>query len=319
MKTFLKKKGMLSAAVAVAILVSPAVAARQTAPAKETETDEAVATSTVAVTRNIVYARVGEHDLLLDLYEPTKGGGPFPGVICIHGGGMSGGNKTAFGRHAAYLAERGYVAVSVDYRLSGVAKYPASINDCKAAVRWMRANAKKYRIAPDRIGAIGGSAGGYLVAMLAATTDKPEFDGEVGVTGFSSRVQAAVPLAPPADLLLRARMMPGAGTTKSYTAYLGAGPDENPRRWEQASPINHVDRKSAPMLIMHATGDPTTPYQVSVELQKRCEAVGAQSELVPIEYNSHSFWSAKNWFGPTMERATAFFDRQIGDSHLFSP
>jgi len=297
--------------LAVGALISMTAAAQHAGSRQQATPQASVATSEVTVTKEIVYARVGEHDLLLDLYEPTSGTRPFPGVICIHGGGMSGGSKSAFGRHASYLAQHGFVAVSVDYRLSAEAKYPASIHDCKAGVRWMRANAEKYRIAADQIGAIGGSAGAYLVAMLAATADKPEFDGEVGVRGVSSRVQAAIALAPPADLLLRAKMLPGAGTTQSYTDYLGAGPDENLRLWEQASPIHYFDRHSAPMLIMHATGDPTTPYQISVELHKRCQAVGAEAQLVPIEYKGHSFWSTKKWFDPVMERATAFFTRTL--------
>lgn len=113
----------------------------------------------------LTYAQYGSRELKLDLFKPAEQNNPLPAIVCIHGGGWRNGTGKGFNRIAKYFAERGYVAVSISYRLSGEAPFPAQIQDCKAAVRWLRANAERYGINPDRIGATGHSAGGHLAAL----------------------------------------------------------------------------------------------------------------------------------------------------------
>jgi len=136
-----------------ALLVSPR------APAQE----QRVA---IQVERDLVFATVAGQELKLDLARPAEGEGPFPAVVCIHGGGWVGGSRSQMTRTIEVLAGRGYVAITPDYRLAPRHPFPAQVEDCKAAVRWLRANAGKYRVNPERIGAVGLSAGGHLSCML---------------------------------------------------------------------------------------------------------------------------------------------------------
>ena len=130
-----------------------------------------------------------------------KPGVQLPAVVCIHGGGWAKGNRTNHEKVAQALAARGYVAATISYRLSGEAPFPAAIHDCKAAVRFLRANAKEYGIDAEQIGAIGLSAGGHLTALLATSAGVAELEGEGGNAEFSSAIQAAVPMGAQTDLL----------------------------------------------------------------------------------------------------------------------
>jgi len=152
------------------------------------------------VERNIVYARIGERELLLDLYRPEDAEGLLPVVLWVHGGGWRNGSKDAPNR-AVGLVRRGYALASVGYRLSPEAIFPAAIEDCKAAVRWVRANADEHGLDPDRIGAWGSSAGGHLVALLGTTGDVDEFDTNEENRERSARVQAVCDWFGPTDFL----------------------------------------------------------------------------------------------------------------------
>ncbi|MCX7825635.1 MAG: alpha/beta hydrolase, partial [Verrucomicrobiae bacterium] len=153
----------------------------------------------VEVIADVVIGKGGDRDLHVDIARPKNPPqAPMPAVLWIHGGGWSGGSHK--GNRAMMLATRGYFTASVEYRLSGEAKWPAQIEDCKHAVRWLRANAAKYNVNPDRIGCWGSSAGGHLCAFLGVSGDKPEFEGKGGYAGVSSRVQAVVDYCGPADM-----------------------------------------------------------------------------------------------------------------------
>src|SRR5215510_9833699 len=147
--------------------------------------------SEIRVERDIVYGKGDQMDLQLNLAIP-KGKGPFPAVVCIHGGGWYRGQRQDMDFMTELLARRGFVAATVSYRLVSTARFPAQIEDCKAAVRWLRANAAKYHIDPDRIGAIGPSAGGHLACLLGVTEKKDGLEGSGGNPDHSSGVQAVV-------------------------------------------------------------------------------------------------------------------------------
>src|SRR5581483_3788056 len=151
---------------------------------------------------DVVYGKAGDIDLKLDLYLPkAEAKKPRPVVVWIHGGGWSGGNKSSGARLADLVSTGDYAGVSVGYRLTGVAPWPAQIHDCKAAIRWIRANAKKYNFDPDRIGVWGSSAGGHLVSMLGTSGDVKDLEGSNGSPGQSTRVRCVVDFCGPSDFL----------------------------------------------------------------------------------------------------------------------
>ena len=147
----------------------------------------------------IEYSNPDNQHLQLNLARPKKGTGPFPTIICIHGGGFRAGKREGYDGLCARLAQQGYVAMTVSYRLAPKYPYPAAIHDVKAAVRWARANAAKYGIDPDRIGVTGSSAGGHLAQFLAVTSDVKEFEGDGGHADKSSKVTCVVNVYGPSD------------------------------------------------------------------------------------------------------------------------
>lgn len=245
----------------------------------------------VRVERDIVYAQYGERKVLLDLYLPKeKPEKPLPCIVVIHGGGWRNGSKQTFARHAAHLAEQGFAAACIGYRLLPEVEFPAPVMDCKAAVRWVRANAAKHGIDPDRIGAIGGSAGGHLVAMLGTSHKAVELEGDGGNAGVSSRVQAVVAMAAPADMSRFAER---------------TGLDEKIARI--VSPVSHLDKEAAPMLLLHGERDNLVPMAQSELLLSKCRGAGVKAELVVMKDGVHAFWNQNQWFGDTMDRAVKFF------------
>src|SRR5436309_2755482 len=171
-------------AVAVAILIGASVSAAQ--PPK------VVVPEGVVFERDIEYANPDDQHLKLNIARPKEGDGPFPAVLCIHGGGFRAGSREGYNGTILKLAQNGYVAITVSYRLAPKYQFPAAVHDTKAAVRWLRANSKKYHIDPERIGVTGGSAGGHLAQMLGVTTDVKEFEGDGGNAKESIAVRCVV-------------------------------------------------------------------------------------------------------------------------------
>jgi acetyl esterase/lipase len=264
----------------------------------------------VEMKTGLIYATVNGRKLHLDLFLPKQGQGPFPGVVYIHGGGWRSGVKEQFHRQAAYMATKGFAGACIEYRLSGEAKYPAAVQDSKAAVRWMRANAEKYQIDPNRIGAAGGSAGGHLVAMLGTTYGIGKLEGNGGNAGFSSQVQAVAAFNPVLDLVSRVKANPDTAPA-AMALFLAAKYVENPKLWAEASPITHVDEKSAPFLFLHGTADTTVPYQQSASMMKRLEVAGVHAEIFTAEGAGHGFFNHPPWFESTLKRMEQFFTEML--------
>jgi acetyl esterase/lipase len=203
------------------------------------------------------------------------------------------------------MATRGYVGACIEYRLSGEAKYPAAIYDSKAAVRWVRANASKYNVDPDRIAAAGGSAGGHLVGLLGTTAGLPAYDGDEGTTGVSSRIAAVAAFNPVMDFVDIGKGPEG--TAKSaVTAFLGVAYPENPKLWEQASPTYRVAGKSAPFLLLHGDADTTVPYHQSVDMLQKLKAAGVRAELFTGAGGKHGFFNGPPFYEPTLKRMEEF-------------
>ena len=246
----------------------------------------------ITVERDLVYGKGGATELKLDLAMPEAGNGPFPTVVFLHGEGWRAGNRQQMSHFIEGMARLGYVGVTVGYRLVPSARFPAQLEDCKAAVRWLRANAKAYRIDPERIAAVGFSAGAYLASMLGVTGKDDGFEGLGGNPGQSSRVQAVVGFFGPADF--SARDWPADLEKEVIIPFLGGAFAENPEAYKRASPINYVKRDAPPFLFFHGTKDKLVPVDQSIRLAEKLKALGVPAQMVALEGEGHGFSDANN-------------------------
>jgi len=243
----------------------------------------------VSFERGIEYAKPGGESLQLDLAEPKTGSGPYPAILCIHGGGFRAGTREGYDKLCVTLAGRGYVAATITYRLAPAHPFPAAVQDCKAAVRWLRANAGKYHIDPKRIGVTGGSAGGHLAQFLGVTAGVKEFEGE-GNLDQSSAVNCVVNFYGPSDF------------TKSYgksvdaaevlPLFLGGNLEQKLREHIVASPLYWVTPDSAPTLCVHGTNDDHVAYEQATWIVDRLKASAVEAELLTIQGAGHGFKGA---------------------------
>jgi acetyl esterase/lipase len=237
-----------------------------------------------AIQRDLVYKRINGRALTLDLYCPQKASSPLPVILWIHGGGWGKGRKEQHSP-AISLLNDGYAVASIEYRLSGEAPFPAQIEDCKAAVRWLRANAAKYNLDADRIGAWGHSAGGHLSALLGTSGGVQELEGNGDNMSYSSRVQAVCDVSGPADLLRLYHDASDASTgtrpkARSYIdALLGGPADQNKTKAMAASPITYVSKDDPPFLIIHGKKDSSVPPTQGELLAAALKAAGVETTL----------------------------------------
>jgi acetyl esterase/lipase len=219
--------------------------------------------------KDIEYGRVGDRALQLDLYSPEKIDKPAPALIFIHGGGWKNGNRTDYKIYTVHFAKLGYVVATVGYRFVNEAPFPACVQDVKCAVRYLRAHAAELKIDPDRMAAIGGSAGGHLAMMLGYTPNLPELEGDGGWPGVSSAVAAVVDEYGPTDFTV-----PFARIDPTITGFIQKSYAEAPERYELASPIAHVTKNSPPTLIIHGTIDDIVPIAQSDKLAEKFKELG---------------------------------------------
>jgi len=241
----------------------------------------------VVVENEITYGKGGDVDLKLDLARPAEGKGPFPVLVFLHSGGWFEGTKTEFYPEIKEAADKGYVAVTVDYRLTSETEndktkypFPAQVYDVKCAVRWLRANAEKYKIDPDHIGALGYSAGGHLALMLGLTEPSDGLEGDGGNVGYSSRVQAVVSLAGPAELSI---IPPGNESVAFYLKHLLGGTlKQAPEQYKKASPLTYVrrDRDNPPILTINGDIDKDVPLEQAEHLDAKMKDAGASHTLI---------------------------------------
>lgn len=251
----------------------------------------------VRTVRDLAYGQAGGRELALDLYLPP-GEGAKPLIIWVHGGAWRAGDRRGPSPALALLAD-GYAVAHISYRLSQTAKWPAQIEDCKAAVRWLRANAEKYRLDPKRFAAWGSSAGGHLVAMLGTSGGVAALDGATNDVKASASVQAVVDWFGPTDFL----QMNNAGSTMNHDApdspesqLIGAPIQQNKDAAAKANPITYIGRGEAPppFLIMHGTRDPLVPFAQSELLGTALKTAGADVTLRPVPNAGHGFGGEAN-------------------------
>lgn len=265
----------------------------------------AATTEAARVETDIVYATVDDVDLTLDLYLPASTG-PHPAIVLVHGGGWRAGDKSSWNDEALRFAEDGYVGISINYRLAPAHPFPAAVEDTKAAVRWLRSHAAELGVDPLRIGAIGGSAGGHLVAMLGLTDGSEGLEGTSGDLTISSRVQVVVDYFGPSDLTRTGRLQDPA-----VVAFLGGTCAEKPFACWKASPVNYVSPDDPPFLIVHGTGDPRVPFVQSVLLRDALRAVGVEVDLLALEGAGHGWPTGSEYYETALSAALAFFRHHL--------
>jgi len=255
----------------------------ESAPAMAQQTTGSLPASSprMRVYKDLPYVFHGHERQKLDLYVPVKSGEPMPLIVWIHGGGWAGGNK----EYCPVLswAGKGCVISSIDYRLSQDAKFPAQIEDCKAAVRWLRIHSEEYNIDPDRVVAWGDSAGGHLASLLGTEDDEGEWD--QSAPEVSSRVQAVIDWYGRADLTRVSTDLALADTPSARL--LGGCGKEIAELAREASPILHVSDDDPPFLIVHGTKDPVVPLRQSQAFSRALKEAGVDSHLVTIEGAGH--------------------------------
>lgn len=245
---------------------------------------------TVAWEEGIEYSAPDGVSLALNLARPKGGQGPFPAVLCIHGGGFRAGSREGYDQLCVRLAERGYVAATISYRLAPLHRFPAAVHDTKAAVRWLRANARRLDVDPQRIGVTGGSAGGHLAQFLGVTAHVPRFEGEGGHPGESSAVACVVNVYGPSDF------------TKSYgrsvdahevlPLWFGGDLDTHRALHIQGSPLYWVTPDAAPTLCIHGTEDAYVAHEQAEWLIDKLRAATVDAELLTLEGAGHGFKGA---------------------------
>jgi acetyl esterase/lipase len=263
---------------------------------------------------NLEYVPGGHERQRLDLYLPAKADFPLPVIVWVHGGAWMAGSKDG-GSPALALVGKGYAVACINYRLSQHAAFPAQIDDCKAAIRWLRASAKTYNLNPERIGVWGASAGGHLVALLGTTGDAKDGEGKSGDTGPSCRVQAVVDFFGPTDFLqMDAHAAPGARLkhdlpTSPESRLIGGAIQENVAKVERANPVKYVTKDAPPFFILHGEQDPLVPFHQSELLFEALKRARSDVTFYKIAGAGHG----SPEFNTDMMRAAvlAFFDKHL--------
>ena len=263
-------------------------------------------TNTPEPIHDVVFATYPGKQLRLDLYFPPATPQPYTPIVNISGGGWRNCSKNS---PPLWLVEAGFAVASIEYRVSGEAIAPANIQDCKAAIRWVRANAAKYHLNAAHIGAFGGSAGGHLAALLAVSSDVPALEGIGGNANVSSTVQAACDFCGPSDLTRIARPEIRAAFALLYEVtekYLGGPVEARTDLAHLVSPLHYVGRPAAPLLICHGEADTVVPVAESIVLYDAMKKVGADVILRTLPGAGHG-WDA----ALTSADVIAFFRRTL--------
>ena len=243
---------------------------------------------TIRIERNVEYGKINDVSLKLDLYIPAGDMrvGSHPGVVFIHGGGWVGGDKASWEPQARDLAERGFVAASINYRLAPKYRYPAAVEDCELAIRWLRQRSGEFHLDPARIGAIGDSAGGHLAALMGLRSLDESKESSLP---YSSRVQCVVDYYGRTDLTIE---QPAAKGFHDYrSAFIGKKRSEALSLYREASPLYRVDSTAAPFLILQGNKDVQVIPLNSQRMLEALEKAHVDATLVLIANEGHGFSS----------------------------
>jgi len=308
---FMGSKSSVNFPVTPAAQGKPAAKAVPAVPDHATMIKNFKAPDGVEMHRDLEYGKGNGVALLMDTFRPVDRKGPLPAIVFIHGGGWNAGQKEDYWWEASAFAKLGYFTATVEYRFLRVAKFPAQIEDCKCAVRFLRAKANEFGIDPAHIGAMGHSAGAHLSALLGTSADVKALEGNGGWQDFSSRIQAACTLAAPTDFVGMIDEKEGIkidwGASKGGLSDLfGVPVRENLELIKTGSPITYVSKDSAAFLIVHGDKDDLVPYQQGVDFYQALKKAGADVIWMPLIGQGHGV------NGPALEKARHdFFNRVL--------
>ncbi|MFC1737107.1 alpha/beta hydrolase [Candidatus Hydrogenedentota bacterium] len=252
----------------------------------------------VIFTPKVIIGKAGDTDLTGDVMTPEKiPSEPRPAIVFLHGGSWLFGNPSQFHYHGNYLARKyGFFAVSVDYRLSGEATFPAALQDAKCAIRWVRSQAKELNIDPERIVICGGSAGGHLSSMVATTAGVREYEGDGGYAELPSHANACVLYNGEFDMW---DLVEKGSLIDAMDKFMGGTSDEIPERYDELSSIKRIHDKVPPTLLLHGTEDLCVSHEQSLAYAKRLREVGVHAEVEIYEGKPHA------WFNKEPDRTIA--------------
>lgn len=256
--------------------------------------------------KDIVYRRIGERQLQVDVFHSQQQKAITPAILLIHGGGWRTGDKTLMFPLAEQLAAKGYVVVVPEYRRSIEAMYPAAVYDLKTAIRWMRAKSKDYQIDTTKLAVMGCSAGGQLSALLGTTGDLKKMEGDGPYQQHSSAVQAIVDV----DGVL-AFIHPESEEGLMASQWLGGSYDDPTPNWAEASALTHAGKNTPPIMFIGSAN----PRFLSgrADMIEILDKHGIYSETTIVEGAPHSFWLLHPWFGTTLEIAESFLNKILKD------
>jgi acetyl esterase/lipase len=243
--------------------------------------------------QGIVFGQGGDQELKLDITYLGNSQGQLPAIVFIHGGGWTGGERQSFLPFMFHFTQAGMVCITVDYRLTPKHRFPAQLEDVKCAVRWLRANAEKYRVDPQRIAAFGGSAGAHLAALLGTTNGQAQWEGAGGHAEQNSDICAVFGLAGAYDLTLGYQhstmqsILEGNAVRGMLEAFLGGTPEQKPDEYRSASPVEHVRPTCPPMILVHGTADTLVPIEQSEVMERKLKAAGVEVEFIRLEDGTH--------------------------------
>jgi acetyl esterase/lipase len=273
-----------------------------TVPLLATAQNQSSGKGGVTVEKDVVFGKGGDMDLKLDVYRPPSGSEKRMATIHFHGGGFARGSKDSLSDRVKPYAALGYVAIAAQYRLSGQAGFPALIHDAKAAIRWVRANAKTLGIEPQRIAVVGYSAGGYHALFTAGTANRSEFEGNGGNPGVSTQVAACLAYYPATNI--PASMLP-------------AGSDAAAVR--NANATTYIASGFPPTAIFHGLKDVTIPIESSQRLVQQFRDVNVPVEFHAFEGVPHAFDSHPEFAVMCAQLADLFIDRHILHPRTYPP
>ncbi len=260
----------------------------------------------VVFEKNVVYGKGGGEDLTLNLSRPQQAAGPLPCVLVIHGGGWAAGSKEGHNNLTWEFAKRGYVSATVGYRFAPKSLFPAQIEDVKCAVRYLRANAEKLGVDPQRIGATGFSAGGHLSLMLGVMGKDDGLEGEGGCAEQPSQVNAVVAFFGPTDFVNVEFPEASRGIVSKW---IGGTRDQKKEEYRKASPVTYVTKGDAPTLMIQGTKDPLVPHDQAYRMADALTAAGVPGRVDLILGAGHGWGGAE--LLRTAEAMYSFFDVQL--------
>lgn len=259
--------------------------------------------------KTLEVAKYPEHTVELHVYVP-EAVGTWPCILDIHGGGWKARQIESDKPMMERLAQRGFVTALVSYRLSTEAKYPAALHDCKAALRCLRAHAKELKLDPDRIGCMGGSAGGHLSGLTGMTSGLAEFEGDGPFKGYSSGVKACIVMAATQDLMAANAEK----TNEGAVLFFGSSAPDKPDIYRAASPITHVRAGVPPTIFIE--GEKDTLKIGRAEMMEKLKALGVETAVHTLKDAPHPFWMSDPWCAETVAIAATFFKKLLGEPVL---